>query len=119
MSKFSYSFTMRISKLLPCVVDPGPNILNSALVEPPLVMLPPLNLIIPCEKSLFDWLLERQKNERIGNWREFDYVTVMVMRTHTLWTRILDTPWTPAIFPSIFRCISDQYLTISTFSGLF
>src|ERR1700691_4549801 len=41
------------------------------------------------------------------------------MRPHTLWTRILDTPWTPAIFPSIFRCISDRYSIISTFSGLF
>src|ERR1700733_10467946 len=42
-----------------------------------------------------------------------------LMRPHTLWTRILDTPWTPAIFPSIFRRISDRYSMISTFSGLF
>src|SRR6202451_2833844 len=41
------------------------------------------------------------------------------MRPHTLWTHILDTPWTPAIFPSIFRHISDQYSIISTFSDLF
>src|ERR1700729_1681247 len=41
------------------------------------------------------------------------------MRPHTLWTHILDTPWTPAIFPSIFRHISNQYSIISTFSGLF
>ena len=41
------------------------------------------------------------------------------MRPHTLWTCILDTPWTPAIFPSIFRRISNQYSMISTFSGLF
>ena len=40
------------------------------------------------------------------------------MRPHTLWTRILDTPWTPAIFPSIFRRISNRYSIISTFSGL-
>src|ERR1700685_142188 len=44
---------------------------------------------------------------------------IMLMRLHTLWTHILDTPWTPAIFPSIFRRISDQYSIISTFSGLF
>src|ERR1700691_5327180 len=43
----------------------------------------------------------------------------MLMRLHTLRTRILDTRWTPAIFPSIFRCISDQYSIISTFSSLF
>src|SRR6202034_3712626 len=42
-----------------------------------------------------------------------------VMRPHTLWTRILDTPWTPAIFPLIFRRISNRYSMISTFSGLF
>ena len=42
-----------------------------------------------------------------------------MMRPHTLWTRILDTPWTPAIFPSIFRRISNRYSIISTFSGLF
>ena len=41
------------------------------------------------------------------------------MRLHTLWTRILDTPWTPAIFPSIFRRISNRYSIILTFSGLF
>src|ERR1700685_3973327 len=42
-----------------------------------------------------------------------------VMRTHTLWTCILDTPWTPAIFPSIFQRISDRYSIILIFSGLF
>src|ERR1700685_3475325 len=42
-----------------------------------------------------------------------------LMRPHTLRTRILDTPWTPAIFPSIFRRISDRYSIISTFSCLF
>ena len=41
------------------------------------------------------------------------------MRPHTLWTCILDTPWTPVIFPSIFWHISDWYSIISTFSGLF
>ena len=40
------------------------------------------------------------------------------MRLYTLWTHILDTPWTPAIFPLIFRHISNQYLIISTFSCL-
>src|ERR1700734_394676 len=41
------------------------------------------------------------------------------MRPHTLWPHILDTPWPPAIFLLIFRCISDRYSIISTFSGLF
>src|ERR1700735_1246805 len=41
-----------------------------------------------------------------------------LMRPHTLWPRILDTPWTPVIFPSIFRRISDRYSIISIFSGL-
>src|SRR6202050_361138 len=44
------------------------------------------------------------KLERAGS------VSGAMMRPHTLWTRILDTPWTPAIFPSIFRHISNQYL---------
>src|ERR1700685_3950414 len=76
MSQFAYSFTLQILKSLPCVVNPGPNISNSALIEPPLVTLPPLSLIIPYEKSLFDWLLERQENERVGNRCELDYVTI-------------------------------------------
>ena len=63
---------------LPCVVNPGPNVSNSALVGPPSVTLPPLGLIIPYEKSLFDWLLERQENERVENHCEFDYVAVTV-----------------------------------------
>jgi hypothetical protein len=41
-----------------------------------------------------------------------------MMRPHTLWTRILDTSWTPAIFPSIFRRISNRYSIISIFPGL-
>src|ERR1700728_2932765 len=53
-----------------------------------------------------------------------------MMRPPTLWTCILDTPWTPAIFyldiRRIFDAYSmhvqpifDQYSTISTFSSLF
>src|ERR1700685_2365196 len=76
MSKLSYSLTMRILEVLPRVVDPEPNILNSALVEHPSVTLPPLDLIIPHDKSLFDQLLEGQENGRIGNRCEFDYVAV-------------------------------------------
>src|SRR6202451_1377062 len=76
MSKLSYSLTMRSLEVLPRVVDPEPNILNSALVEHPSVTLPSLNLIIPHEKSLFDQLLEGQENGRIGNCCEFDYVSV-------------------------------------------
>src|ERR1700683_2901028 len=76
MSKFSYSFTMQIFKLLPRVVDPEPNILNSALVECSSVILPPLDLIIPHKKLLFNQLLERQKNERAGNCCKFNYVAV-------------------------------------------
>ena len=72
MSKFSYSFTMQICELLPCVIDPGPNVLNSALIEPPSVRLPPLDHIIPHEKSLFDWLLEGQENERVGSHYKLD-----------------------------------------------
>src|ERR1700683_1157208 len=53
------------------------------------------------------------KLERAGS------VSGALMRPHTLWTRILDTPWTPAIFPSIFRRIYDQYSIILIFSGLF
>src|ERR1700685_1006140 len=78
MSKFSYSFTMQICKSLPCVIDSGPNISDSVLVEPLLVMLSPLDLIIPHEKSLFNQLLERQENEKVGNHCEFDYVAVTV-----------------------------------------
>jgi hypothetical protein len=69
---------MQIFKLLPCVVDPELNILNSALVECSSVILPPLDLIIPHKKSLFNQLLERQKNERVGNCCEFNYVAVTV-----------------------------------------
>ena len=76
MSQLSYSFPLRILESLPHVVNPGPNVLDSALVEPPLVMLPPLNLIIPREKSVFNWLLERKENGSIGNCCELDYVTV-------------------------------------------
>src|ERR1700685_637356 len=76
MSQLSYSFTLRILESLPRVVNPGPNISDSALTEPPSVTLPPLGLIIPYEKSSFDRLLERQENEGVGNHREFDYVTV-------------------------------------------
>src|SRR6202451_1220098 len=76
MSKLLYSLTMRILKVLPRVVDPEPNILNSALVEHPSATLPPLDLIIPHEKSLFDQLLEGQESERVGNRCEFNYVAV-------------------------------------------
>ena len=62
--------------LLPRVVNPGPNVLNSALIEPPSVMLPPLDLIIPHRKLLFDQLLERQESEKVENHCEFDYVAV-------------------------------------------
>ena len=74
MSQFSYSFTLQILELSPRVVNPGLNISNSVLTEPLSVMLPPLRLIVPYEKSPFDWLLERQENEGVGNHREFDYV---------------------------------------------
>src|ERR1700683_1992589 len=76
MSQFSYSFILRILESLPHVVNPGPNISNSALTEPPSVTLPPLGLIIPYEKSPFDWLLERQENEGVGNCHKFDYVAI-------------------------------------------
>jgi len=76
MSQFSYSFTLRILESLPRVVNPGPNISNSALTEPPSATLPPLGLMIPYEKSPFDRLLERQENEGVGNRHEFDYVAV-------------------------------------------
>src|ERR1700683_1274679 len=76
MSQFSYSFTLRILESLPHVVNPGPNISNLALTEPTSVTLPPLGLMIPYEKSPFDWLLERQENEGVGNHHEFDYVAV-------------------------------------------
>src|ERR1700683_5532035 len=78
MSKLFYSLTMQILEVLPRVVNPEPNVLNSALVEHPSAMLPPLNLIIPHEKSLFDQLLEGQENGRSGNRCEFDYVAVTV-----------------------------------------
>src|SRR6202042_2461652 len=76
MSKLSYSLTMRILEVLPRVVDPDPNVLNSTLVEHPSATLPPLDLTIPREKSLFDQLLEGQENRRIGKRCEFDYVAV-------------------------------------------
>ena len=76
MSKLLYSLTMRILEVLPRVVDPDPNILNSTLIEHPSATLPPLDLTIPREKSLFDQLLEGQENRRIGSCREFDYVGV-------------------------------------------
>src|SRR6202167_562777 len=76
MSQLSYSFTLRILKSLLCVVNPGLNISNSALTEPPLAMLPPLGLMIPYEKSPFNQLLERQENEGVENHREFDYVAI-------------------------------------------
>ena len=76
MSKLSYSLTMRILEVLPRVVDPEPNVLNSTLIEHPSATLLPLDLSIPREKSLFDQLLEGQENRRIDNRREFDYVGV-------------------------------------------
>src|SRR6202167_1424234 len=76
MSQFSYSFTLRILESLPRVVNPGPNVSNSALVEPSLVTLPPLCLIIHYEKSLFNWLLERQEKERVGNCCKLNYVAI-------------------------------------------
>src|ERR1700727_1177650 len=76
MSKLSYSLTMRILEVLPRVIHPEPNVLNSTLIEHPSATLPPLDLSIPREKSLFDQLLEGQENRRIGNRREFDYVGV-------------------------------------------
>src|ERR1700734_3941520 len=76
MSKLSYSLTMRILEVLPRAVNPEPNVLNSTLIEHPSATLPPLDLSIPHEKSLFDQLLEGQENRRIENRREFDYVGV-------------------------------------------
>src|ERR1700734_2623368 len=70
MSKLSYSMTMSHH------LNPGPDISNSMLVVPPSVTLPPLDLIMPHEKSVFGWLLEGQENSRIGNRRELDYVSV-------------------------------------------
>ena len=67
---------MRIFESLPRVASPGPNILNSVLVVPSLVTLPPLNLILPCKKSVFNWLLEGQENKRVGDRCELDYVAV-------------------------------------------
>src|SRR6202020_172245 len=76
MSKLSYSLTMQILEVLPRVADPEPNVLNSTLIEHPSATLPPLDLSIPHEKSLFDQLLEGQENRRIGNCCEFNYVAV-------------------------------------------
>ena len=78
MSQFYYSFTLQILESLPCVINPGLNISNSALTEPLSVTLPPLGLIIPYEKSPFNRLLERQQNEGAGNHHEFDYVAITV-----------------------------------------
>src|ERR1700727_3132174 len=76
MSKLSYSLTMRILEVLPRVVDPEPNVLNSTLIEHLSATLPPLDLSIPREKSVFDQLLEGQENRRIENPCEFYYVGV-------------------------------------------
>src|SRR6202020_1662175 len=76
LSKFAYSFTLRIFESPPYVVSSGPDVPNSTLVIPSLVTLPPLDLAIPREKSVFDQLLEKQENNRIGNRRELDYVAV-------------------------------------------
>src|ERR1700691_1672315 len=92
MSKFSYFFTMQICKLLPHMINFGPNILNSALVEPSSVMLPPLDHIIPCEKSLFNWLLEGQENERVGNRHKLDYVAISAHSP----LHCIAGQWTPA-----------------------
>src|ERR1700735_2566810 len=62
--------------------------------------------------ALWSLIVGMTEDSHYFSWEE-------MMRPHTLWTRILDTPWTPAIFPSIFRCISNRYSMISTFSGLF
>src|ERR1700729_2674577 len=76
MSKFAYSFTLRIFESPPYIVSSGPDVPNSTLVIPSLVTLPPLDLTIPREKSVFDQLLEKQENNRIGNRHELDYVAV-------------------------------------------
>ena len=76
MSKLAYSLTMQIIEVRPQVVNPELNILNSALVKHPSATLPPLDLIVPHEKSLFDQLLKGQENGRIGNCCEFDYIAI-------------------------------------------
>ena len=55
-------------------------------------MLPPLDHIISHEKSLFNWLLEGQENERVGNRHKFEYVAIS---THSPLHRIA-SQWTPA-----------------------
>ena len=55
---------------------PVPVRISAALIAPPLVTLPPLDLVLPHKKSVFDWLLEGQQNEKVGDRSEFDYVAV-------------------------------------------
>ena len=50
---------------------------NTALSAHTKSSLPPFNHILGFGRSVFDWLLERQQNPRIGERRKLDYVAAM------------------------------------------
>src|ERR1700683_1794054 len=50
---------------------------NTTLSAQTKISLPPFNHILAFGRSVFDWLLERQQNPKIGEHRELDYVAVM------------------------------------------
>src|ERR1700734_134913 len=64
--------------------------------------LPQLSLFLDLFFTFWSLIIGMTEDSHYFSWEE-------MMRPHTLWTRILDTPRTPAIFPSIFRPISNRY----------
>ena len=68
--------SLKICGMPPCVVTCRPVISNITLSAYTSITLPPFSHIMPFGGSAFDQLLEEQRNKKIGNHHELDYISV-------------------------------------------
>ena len=68
--------SLKIHKMPPHIVTCRPNISNTTLSAYTSITLPPFSHIMPFGGSAFNQLLEEQRNKKIGNGHELDYISV-------------------------------------------
>ena len=68
--------SLRICEMPPHTVTRRPIISNTTLSAYTSITLPPFGHIMPFGESAFDQLLEEQRNRKIGNRHELDYISV-------------------------------------------
>ena len=68
--------SLKIPEMPPHIVTCRPDISNITLSAYTSITLPPISHIMPFGGSAFNQLLEEQRNKKIGNQHELDYISV-------------------------------------------